>query len=90
MQQSFSKDVLFSNALTVNFLRECILRVITRSFHFCTQRTGFKDLVLDKELTHGQVRKVDQDWVDKLAADFEANRPEELVLTVWKEQGMFM
>ena len=56
---------------------------------YYSQRTAGKDLELDKDLTHGQVRTVDGDWVDTLEARFKENRPDELELTVWKEQGVF-
>ena len=49
---------------------------------------AIKDLVLDKERTHGQVRKVDMDWAESLQKTLEADRPSELELTVWKEQGV--
>ena len=52
------------------------------------QSSGPKDIVLDKDLTHGQVRKVDMTWAEKLAAGFMKDRPGMLELTVWKEQGV--
>ena len=52
------------------------------------QRPACKDLVLDKDQTHGQVRKLDVDWVEKLQHGFEKDRPDELELTVWREQGV--
>ena len=45
--------------------------------------------MLDKDQSHGQVRKLDVDWVEKLQQGFEKDRPDELELTVWREQGVW-
>ena len=50
--------------------------------------TGRNQLHLDKTLEHGQVRKVNPDWVDDLEKQFAADRPQMLELTVWKELGV--
>ena len=45
-------------------------------------------LKVDSELSHGQVRRVDEDMVQDLLNGFMMNEPEELTLTVTKDQGM--
>ena len=47
-----------------------------------------KDLCLDVDLSHGQVRKVNSDWVDKVQAGMEWDPPKVLDMIVWKDQCM--
>lgn len=53
------------------------------------QQTVCDKLYLDKTLDYGQVRTVDANWVEKLEETFRQNRPDDLELTVWKEQGVY-
>jgi hypothetical protein len=52
------------------------------------QQPDGKDLCLDLDLTRGQVRRVNYDWVETVQAGMEDDPPKVLDMIVWRKQGV--
>ena len=65
-------------------MRNCALLVGER----CMDWPAPNQLSIDKDCEHGQVRRINYDWVDSVVAKFTADPPKQLEIIVWHEQGV--